>query len=290
MPELYKFENLLKYLEELGFNIRDLGDYKVINVDFEQIVKGGKVSFENGFINFVDKENKLHPGYCYKKYYAVNYAKQKASNKNPYPKKHLCKCKTIKEYIDSGNFQENYFFSTSQTCEIIDIDTEEIYKDVKLDICKNCKKELSKKMRLQYDDINDYINVIFRTIMNNSNMPQIKLDIFGYTTNWEKISKKRRQEERYTCQNCGFKAKNIIEKQYIEVHHKDRDKLNNDKSNLIVLCTECHSKIDDIHKRNFSFGVNKIRIEQLQEIKRNNHKSKTKSKTTHKPKREQKKQ
>lgn len=39
------------------------------------------------------------------------------------------------------------------------------------------------------------------------------------------------------CEKCGFTHENLS---VLEVHHKDRNRLNNSKSNLIVLCKNCH--------------------------------------------------
>jgi hypothetical protein len=292
MPELYKFENLLKFLEEHGFVIKDLAEFELIDVDFEKIVKEGKVSFKNGFINYIDDKNKLHPGYCYKKVYPVNSIKQEKPWTNPFPRKHICECKTIKEFIEKGKFQGNFHFLTSLTCEVIDKDTGEVYEDIELNICKNCLDKLINEMNIPKDEIDFFIKNLFKKIKKDNDKSKIKTDIFGYSINWKKLSNKRREEEHYTCKECGFKASNFFERQFIDVHHKDRNKINNEKDNLIVLCAECHSKIDDIHKKNFSSGVNKIRVEQLQEIKRNKQESqtkdKTKSKTTYKQKRNKK--
>ena len=40
-----------------------------------------------------------------------------------------------------------------------------------------------------------------------------------------------------TCENCGFNAVPEI----LGIHHKDKDRTNNDISNLAVLCPNCHS-------------------------------------------------
>ena len=50
MPELYKFENLLKYLEEKGYIIKDLADYEPINVEFEINYKKGECTISRNVL------------------------------------------------------------------------------------------------------------------------------------------------------------------------------------------------------------------------------------------------
>lgn len=55
----------------------------------------------------------------------------------------------------------------------------------------------------------------------------------------------------WKCSNCGYqKCKTAI-----EVHHKDRDKLNNAKGNLILLCANCHIE----NHYNAGDGKNKVK-------------------------------
>jgi len=44
------------------------------------------------------------------------------------------------------------------------------------------------------------------------------------------------------CDACGSKKWTSN----LEIHHKDRNRSNNDTSNLRVLCKDCH---DDLHRR-----------------------------------------
>jgi 5-methylcytosine-specific restriction endonuclease McrA len=45
------------------------------------------------------------------------------------------------------------------------------------------------------------------------------------------------------CESCGTKVQGL----HYHIHHKDRDRNNNELSNLRVLCPNCHSKIG-VHK------------------------------------------
>ena len=64
-----------------------------------------------------------------------------------------------------------------------------------------------------------------------------------YTKDWNKISKKRKEQVGYKCEACGvnFSLKKDCQK-FLHTHHIDADKSNNIRENLKVLCIECHSK------------------------------------------------
>lgn len=61
---------------------------------------------------------------------------------------------------------------------------------------------------------------------------------FEYCSDWKALARSIRQRDKYTCQDCGECRKNwgIA----LHVHHIDWDKQNNDRSNLVSLCTVCH--------------------------------------------------
>lgn len=64
-----------------------------------------------------------------------------------------------------------------------------------------------------------------------------------YSSNWEIISAKIRQEKPY-CEQCGNpKQKNNV----LTVHHIDGNPMNNRCYNLSVLCQKCHLKIQNAH-------------------------------------------
>jgi len=50
------------------------------------------------------------------------------------------------------------------------------------------------------------------------------------------IVKKRILEKRHFCDRCGFSDKRIL-----EIHHKDKNRKNNDEDNILLLCPNCHA-------------------------------------------------
>ena len=52
-------------------------------------------------------------------------------------------------------------------------------------------------------------------------------------TGWRWIRKKVKERDKYTCQMCG-------RKNFLHIHHKDGNRLNNKLINLITYCRSCH--------------------------------------------------
>ena len=63
----------------------------------------------------------------------------------------------------------------------------------------------------------------------------------GYSDNWKEVSRSIREKFNWTCTECGI---NMNDKRNgLHVHHIDRDKQNNNESNLQVLCALCHRHV-----------------------------------------------
>jgi hypothetical protein len=64
--------------------------------------------------------------------------------------------------------------------------------------------------------------------------PNLEAD---YPNNWPEISRAQKSYRNWQCEICSFR---LVGSGLIQVHHIDRDKSNNDKFNLRVLCAVCH--------------------------------------------------
>jgi len=66
-----------------------------------------------------------------------------------------------------------------------------------------------------------------------------------YSTAWtEALKESIRKRDKYSCQLCGKKQEDLLEKlqKKLAVHHIDYDKKNLNTENLISLCRSCHGK------------------------------------------------
>lgn len=68
-----------------------------------------------------------------------------------------------------------------------------------------------------------------------------KVDVssYGYTDDWPQISQEMRKAAGWRCSDCGVVLAGR-DKRYLDCHHMNRNKRDNDKSNLRVLCRLCH--------------------------------------------------
>ena len=59
-----------------------------------------------------------------------------------------------------------------------------------------------------------------------------------YGKEWRKLSRELIGKRNNACEGCGGISGFNVPR--LTVHHKDRDPLNNDPDNLLVLCPSCH--------------------------------------------------
>lgn len=76
-----------------------------------------------------------------------------------------------------------------------------------------------------------------------------------YTDDWKKISREFREYKNWKCDKCGKDMSH--DKFNLHVHHRDHNKRNNNYSNLMCLCRECHAKMP-AHEH-----MNKSSVEQI---------------------------
>lgn len=65
-----------------------------------------------------------------------------------------------------------------------------------------------------------------------------------YSNKFKKLRKEIIMRDNYTCQLCFVKYYS----KSLEVHHKDINKYNDNKNNLMTLCIKCHQEIHSIQK------------------------------------------
>lgn len=251
---LYQFSSLNIKLDQLGFPKLSTGSgFQLIKgINFEKAFKADKISFDNDNINLL-YQDKSYKGYMFIDYYYVNYNNQPAK----YPKFHLVKCKTIQNFIDSGQFDQRYIWSNADKNDITDVQSGVVHKDIVLKLCQYCSNKLSEGFHdNNIDDTNDFHNTLDKSEIKSE---VIEVDIFGYVKGKEKISKAYRRSKNYQCESCGVKCKEVMHRRWWHTHHINGDKTHNDESNLECLCVLCHSNKDSRHQNNFA--NNRMQIE-----------------------------
>ena len=153
-------------------------------------------------------------------------------------------------------------FSTADKNTITERSTHEVFKDVSLSLCNHCRKMLFDEQK-NISNTEDFFESLGG--LDNSSAREKEVDLFGYIKEWPKISEKYREKQNYTCENCNVVLEGF-NKWYLEVHHIDGNKMNNNITNLKCLCIKCHSQINERHKENYSARFNQKRLAAFEKL------------------------
>ncbi len=90
-----------------------------------------------------------------------------------------------------------------------------------------------------------------------------------YTSDWSSVSRKYKDSQRWTCEECFLVLRKPGDQHLLHVHHKNRDSLDNRRSNLIALCVQCHSEQPGVgHRRLRTAALNDGRWKRIDEMRR----------------------
>ncbi len=176
-------------------------------------------------------------------------------------KYHIYKCSTITNMFNAGR-KEHYKRNTRDDERFFYRFTDFNGKTLKLDenqklnICKNClNKFLDKKFPTDNDVAKFNLKKFHKS--NNSffnfDTSSLEKGEFAianvYVDSWNEISTQFKKNKAYTCEECGWKAKDTYSQRFIHTHHVNGDKQNNGSDNLTALCIRCHADVDGYHTR-----------------------------------------
>ena len=247
--KLYKFDKSHSFLDQLGIPRLDEYENNVIidRIDFTEQEEQGNIEWRDDGV-YLNIRGNYHRGFMY--------IKRPNIQRYGYPKFHLLECKTIKEQRINGRFHNHYFWSNSPSVTLTDRVTGRNYENIVLDLCWNCKQILEQRTGEYIEDTEDFHSLldINDKVIENQEEEQ-KTDIFKRPMNWRAISRAYREEQNYTCENCGFGGNQLLnnyDKRYIHVHHINPYELTNThRDNLKSVCVLCHYYQDEHHQGNF---------------------------------------
>jgi hypothetical protein len=125
----------------------------------------------------------------------------------------------------------------------------------KLNICKWCLSMFLKRRSFDNDVENFNLKHFYEKNTSFFNFDTSALEkgedakINVYHAKWREISTRFKERGNYTCEDCGWKPKIREYQRFIHTHHQNRDKTNNRRENLKVLCIKCHSQVDRFHRQ-----------------------------------------
>ena len=111
-----------------------------------------------------------------------------------------------------------------------------------LNVCQWCLDVLSDITQQQHTINNFTPEKIFHAdLIENQSDFLLECDAVPniYSRDWNKISKKAKEQANWECETCGGNLTN--DRQYLHCHHVDGRRSNNLKTNLKVLCIKCHA-------------------------------------------------
>lgn len=233
---LYTFSNLAHRLSQLGYPEPTETGFRVIRRDLTQEEQAGNIKFrEDGIYLTIDGQE--YKGYMYLKYPDVE--------RFGFPKFHITNCQTVLGQRKRLQFDGRYFWHNSNTVTIEDRVNGDVHENINLDLCSYCLNQSSKT---DYSNTEGFFSLLDQQEDINQ---EVEVDIFGYTLDWQKLSREYRKEKEYTCESCGIKVEEPSDKRFIHVHHKSGNKLNNRRNNLECVCVLCHANKDSTHVKNF---------------------------------------
>lgn len=247
---IYDFASLRQFLVENGYKVEQAQGYREIRPEEVTVdaVNRGEIEFTNEGIFVQGAGGERQQVYLYKRdYHLLQYGK---------PRFHICRCLTIEQFITAGMFRDHYVRANSDPVPVRNIDNG--YEETMVDglpLCRNCLDVIGGYGQISSSQ---FVELLKQAQGNEDNPEVQEVDIFGYTKDWEQISKVYKDAHDYTCEICGLKIDDPFDRQYIHCHHKNANKLNNNEENLQCLCIRCHSQVDDIHKKNLTTGANGI--------------------------------
>lgn len=251
---IHSFNGLKGLLKSMGYNIGKAKGYKPIDIQDVTLeeIKNGTIEFADDGI-FVNSRGISTQVFLYKRsFHLARYGK---------PRFHIRKCKVIESFMHADNTIPEYSRANTATVWVKDMDDRFKDKEVSdLPLCKFCIEMISKDCQLRSSS--EFVEILKEAgdVVSEEN---IEVDIFGYTKDWEMISKAYREMRGYTCEKCGCHISDPFDQQYMHTHHINAHKADNRLPNLQCLCIRCHAAVDEYHKVRFSSGVNKILLDEF---------------------------
>lgn len=264
---IYYFPKLRKCLTDMGIEIGQAGAWHpvgTINVLPEDI--GERILFEDDCIFYIDDKGVKRRGFMYKA--AFYFEWQGRVNQ---PKFHVYKCAAIEEFGHNA-----YRFANAEPVKIYSRNACRELEIKGMELCKRCKDMLMEKKAKLVNDSTDILMDKKAKLVNDSTdfvrilkkasdveeSAECDVDIFGYVKNWEEISFDYREKQNFTCERCHTHIEDSFDHHYMQTHHKNGVKTDNQEGNLECLCVKCHSEVNDVHRRNFSSAAQKIIIDE----------------------------
>ncbi len=177
---------------------------------------------------------------------------------------HVANCTTLHEMNRKGRY-ERYVVATRKDGKFIvnRFDWDELVEkevECELPVCRNCLRRLKyqnynyesrfrQKQIVENFDLVDFFDEYPSRITRLPKHTDKTAPLGTYSSDWGTISSRYRESVNWTCERCGVNLKD--HKSFLQVHHLNGVKSDNDRQNFQALCIRCHAqKPDHEHLRN----------------------------------------
>lgn len=244
---------------EKGFVVGSRDPYVILRPEevTPDDLQRGEMRFDPQGIFVKDNRGNEHQVFLYKRDYHLS---------KWVPRFHICRCRTIDEFIMSGGFNDHYMRTNCEPVKVADMDENYKIKEVEgLPLCRNCYSVIRRYGNIDSTEFAELLREAHEEVE-----PEVEKDIFGYTRDWEKVSHNYRENKNYTCEECGLRIDDPYDRQYMHCHHISGEKTDNDTSNLKCLCLYCHAHVNERHLRRLTTGANRFAYQYFMEKYRPN--------------------
>ncbi|WP_288384274.1 hypothetical protein [uncultured Acinetobacter sp.] len=171
------------------------------------------------------------------------------------PRFHFANCRTLVDQRKKKGF--NRYVETHRTDGLFDVDyvgstlgMRKGKQSIPLKVCQNCLLQISYKgftlnsdrqLAIETFDVEEFFRNYIVSLFTENAVPVSQAQSNKYPSNWSFLSKETRKKANWTCSRCQIDLSHNNHRQYLDVHHIDRQKFNNSQSNLQVLCVACHA-------------------------------------------------
>jgi hypothetical protein len=258
--ELEKIASLLPDDNKIDVSVKENQKSSIFHIDlggFEMVRRDISPEQLSIFISEISDGSKLSTsGRAVALYIEDKTNIYSTDSKKQLPKAHLFKCSSI-----STHGQDRYVMVVNPNGEFEIMFKGGAKAKKNLDICLNCielaKSDASKfnlRSRIGKVDWNGWnkhvasanektksaVGKLVKIGDKFTKHGERSSDFYGYTDDWNIVSRKRKEECNWTCSGCNVMLMRDNNKMFLDTHHLNRNKKDNSKENLKVLCRLCH--------------------------------------------------
>ena len=254
-------------LEELAYELR----LPPIDPEIANLIERGGLEITDILHNSDITFSTPHEYFLFRKRPVLAYIRDQRISldefeKGKFNKFHVCFCKALETARIQNRLQKRYIITTNTSgnflvnIDIIDApySEENVYK--RLEVCKDCLRELNWKGFLKFCgigtewwmggkawkreeivksfSIEEFLKSAKKDLLSGKEKLSSHVAKSAYTLS-STIKNNLKHKCGYKCQRCGI----VTVKSDLEIHHVDHNPGNNSIQNLMVVCTNCHKQI-----------------------------------------------